>query len=182
VSTRVALSVDTLTNLVWADGYTNPIPPDGSVVLECDAGVSGGAWIATPGTHTLRAVVDDLNRFTESTASNNTFTASLVIAVPPLDTDGDGVSDPDEIVVGTDPQIPASVLRILLSRPLNAGGLALTWASVPAKTYRVAFKNSLSSPAWTDLPDVIPSQGETTTWMYRPDRAGSAFLRVRVGP
>jgi len=182
VATRVALSIGTLTNWVWADGYTDPIPPDSSVVLECDAGVSGGAWIARPGTNALRAVADDLRRFTESNVSNNTFTASLVIAPPPIDTDGDGVADADEIVAGTDPQSAASLLRILATRPLGDGGLALTWTSVAAKTYRVACKSRLNDPAWTDLADVIPSQGEATTWTNRPAGAGSVFLRVRVGP
>jgi len=182
VATRVALSVGTLTNWVWADSYTHPIPPDSSVVLECDAGVSGGAWIATSGTHALRAVADALHRFTESNVSNNTFTASLVIVPPPIDTDGDSVADADEIVAGTDPQSAASLLRILSTRLLGDGGLAMTWTSVTAKTYRVACKSRLNDPAWTDVADVIPSQGETTTWTNRPASTGSVFLRVRVGP
>ena len=172
---RVALSVGMLTNLLWADDYAKPIPPGGSVVLECDQGTSGGIWIATPGTHTLRAVVDDLHRFSESNLSNNTFTAGLVVPALPPDTDGDGLSDPDEVIAGTDPQSAASVLRVSAVYLSSDGGLILSWESVAAMTYQIGYKNRLNDPAWTDLTDLIPSQGATTIWTNRPTTSNSGF-------
>jgi hypothetical protein len=45
-----------------------PLAPGASVTV----GTQGGTWKATPGDHTLTAVVDDVNRFSESNETNNT--------------------------------------------------------------------------------------------------------------
>ena len=44
-----------------------PLQPGASVTI----GTQGGTWTATTGTHTLTAVVDDVNRFPESNENNN---------------------------------------------------------------------------------------------------------------
>jgi hypothetical protein len=44
-----------------------------------------------------------------------------------------------------------------------AGGITLTWSSLPGATYRVQFKNALSEPAWTDLPGDVAATATLAT-------------------
>ena len=52
-----------------------PLAPGASVTI----GTHGGAWTATPGSHTLTAVADDVNRFAESNENNNSRSITFVV-------------------------------------------------------------------------------------------------------
>ena len=57
---------------VWSDSHTNPIPPGNWVTVTANGGPSGSAvWKATPGTHTIQAWVDDVDRIAEANENNN---------------------------------------------------------------------------------------------------------------
>jgi Tol biopolymer transport system component len=97
------------------------------------------------------------------------------------DFDGDGVSDLDEFLAGTDPTDPNSVLRLqIASTATPAGQVVLSWQAAPNRGYRVEYKNNLLDPLWAPLSPgatLVGGQG------YAYDsRAGQRFYRLTVVP
>ena len=66
--------------------------------------------------------------------------------------------------------------NILPIRSIKATGanVTLTWVSASGKTYRVAYKNSVTDPNWTDLSGDINAANASTSWT---DGAGSKFTQ-----
>jgi hypothetical protein len=54
--------------------------------------------------------------------------------------------------------------RILSLKPSSRGGVTVEWASVPGFSYRVASKNQLTDPAWTNLSGDIVAYTTNTAW------------------
>ena len=71
---------------------------------------------------------------------------------PQLDPDGDGVSNANEYLAGTDPLNANSVLKItaIFRNPL-ANNSALNWNSVATRYYAVQTNSSLTTGAWGDF-------------------------------
>jgi YD repeat-containing protein len=67
------------------------------------------------------------------------------------DFDNDGMTDLHEFRAGTLPDDPNSALRILPNPTVAGGGVTVQWQSVPGRTYRLQFKNSLADTDWTDV-------------------------------
>lgn len=101
----VLFRIDAATG-VWSDSHTAALDPGESVTLTANGGSGGtGVWNAETGSHTLTAVVDDVNRIAEGNEENNSFPAPFEVAAPgpvmllpfpgctgvPTDTDGDGL-------------------------------------------------------------------------------------------
>ncbi|MGZ4964505.1 MAG: hypothetical protein ACXWC8_18265, partial [Limisphaerales bacterium] len=68
------------------------------------------------------------------------------------DTDGDGMTDLQEFLAGTNPTNNDSVLRCLAVTS-SQGGATIYWSAVPGRTYRVEYKTSVDDPIWTTLID-----------------------------
>jgi hypothetical protein len=49
-------------------------------------------------------------------------------------------------------------------RKVPGGSMMITWASVPGKIYRVAYKSSLIDASWTNLSGDITASGAATSW------------------
>ena len=93
------------------------------------------------------------------------------------DADGDGMSNLQEFLAGTDPANPASVLRLQIGAQISLANIVtLNWPAVPGKNYQVQFKDNLNDAVWTDIPGatVVGSQGSFTV----PAGQSSQFYRV----
>jgi hypothetical protein len=67
---------------VWSDNNSTSLAAGASRVQSTNGGPTGatiGTWMATTGTHTIAATVDDASRIAESNETNNTFSTSLTV-------------------------------------------------------------------------------------------------------
>jgi hypothetical protein len=75
----VAFSVDGVKQ-TWSGTYDQGLAPGASALLTANNGITGKAtWHAVSGTHTVRALVNDLGRITESSSSNDSRSMTLVV-------------------------------------------------------------------------------------------------------
>jgi hypothetical protein len=92
------------------------------------------------------------------------------------DADGDGASNLQEYLAGTDPTNPNSVFRLSAATSVNST-ISLTWLVVPGKSYQIQYKTNLNDPVWLTAPgnvSVIGSQGS----YLAPAATPSSFYRV----
>jgi hypothetical protein len=76
IVTGVAFLVDG-TEVTYADQYTTSVPAGGSITLSAD---TTPTWVATAGSHTLQAWVNDTGRYSEADTTNNTMSVSFSVA------------------------------------------------------------------------------------------------------
>ena len=86
-------------------------------------------------------------------------TVSNLLSAANLDPDGDGASNWQEYLAGTNPMDPASVLRLTPVAP--SPNFTVQWPSVPGKTYSVLSSSSLFSTNWTVTASNLPGTGQT---------------------
>jgi len=104
-------------------------------------------------------------------------TRNVAIARPG-DTDGDGMSDYNEIVAGTNPQDANSILRIT---ELANGHQLVVWDSVAGRNYEVLATTNPSSPMQIISP-VIPANGDSSFYFDTAPDPTNKFYRVKVVP
>jgi hypothetical protein len=78
------------------------------------------------------------------------------------DADGDGMSNLQEYLTGTNPRDSASVFRLQIAAMISTNTMALTWISVPGGSYQIQYKDNLTDPVWLNLsgnPTVTGNQG-----------------------
>jgi hypothetical protein len=78
VTHGVAFSVDG-TKVTWSANSSDPLGPGAERTYTADGGDAGNTWTATSGSHTVLALVDDLNRIPETNETDNTATATLTV-------------------------------------------------------------------------------------------------------
>src|SRR5206468_11521799 len=64
------------------------------------------------------------------------------------DFDGDGQSDRQEFLAGTDPTNAGSVFRVLTLSRVSGGSVTLFWSAVPGKKYDVQYKDNVGDANW----------------------------------
>jgi hypothetical protein len=103
---------------------------------------------------------------------------------PNADPDGDGMSNLQEYIAGTNPNNPESNLRITAITAHATGNSAtLTWTSVPSRLYYVEERTNLTFGAWATnatLGVVAPDPGATTTRNLTDTAASNRFFRVQA--
>ncbi|MEM7383739.1 MAG: LamG-like jellyroll fold domain-containing protein, partial [Verrucomicrobiota bacterium] len=100
---------------------------------------------------------------------------------PTADDDGDGITNGEEEIAGTDPMDAGSFLRIT-ELVATADGPQIRWASVAGRTYHVQYAEVIAPDAWERIVE-IPATGTVTEFqdadMVRRS-AGTGFYRIEV--
>lgn len=78
------------------------------------------------------------------------------------DWDGDGLSDRDEYLAGTDPTNAGAVLRVLTLVAGGGDGVTVFWSATPGRRYEVHFKDTVEAP-WAALAGDIEATGEVAS-------------------
>jgi hypothetical protein len=97
---------------------------------------------------------------------------------------GVGMSNFQQYLAGTNPNIPNDYLHITAVSGNNVGNSAtLTWTSVPSRLYYVEERTNLTSGAWATnmtLGVVSPDPGSTTTRSLTDTAVSNRFFRVQA--
>ena len=95
------------------------------------------------------------------------------------DADGDGMSNLEEYLAGTNPTDPTSVFRLQITGEVSGSGAVLNWTAMPGRGYQLEYKNELSDPAWQAAPGTPFVAGNLGTLGIPADQP-SRFYRIRL--
>jgi hypothetical protein len=98
------------------------------------------------------------------------------------DPDGDGMSNAQEYLAGTNPNDHNDRLAITNYSAATGGTLVtLTWKSVPTRLYYIQKTTGLTPPSWSDSGlGIITPDGATTTRSFSDTSAAMRAYRVRA--
>ncbi|MFN7138423.1 MAG: hypothetical protein ACK4UN_03695 [Limisphaerales bacterium] len=97
-----------------------------------------------------------------------------------IDSDGDGHSNLQEYLAGTNPQDPKSVFRVVTLENRD-GSLTITFTTINGKRYAVEATSSLDDPDWLVLvPDIAGSNQDKEVVVPAIPNNTVQFLRVRL--
>jgi subtilase family serine protease len=166
----VSFSVDG-TQVNWSDTNTTSLAVNATRTLTATGGPTGAnTWIATSGSHTVLADVDDVNRMAESNEGNNQFTKPLTI----------GAAQPDLIVtsVSWSPASPATGQAVTFSAIIQNTGSSAT----PAGTvHRVSFSVDGTVVNWSDTSTTALAPQATRTLTANSGPGGSSSWTATSG-
>jgi hypothetical protein len=94
------------------------------------------------------------------------------------DADGDGVSNGNEFLAGTDPLNPASVFRISNVSIVNGSNVLIACPTVTNRSYQLQKTASLG--AWSAVGPFVPGTNGLNTWTDSGPTTNPQFYRVQV--
>ncbi|MEM7394091.1 MAG: hypothetical protein AAF492_17260, partial [Verrucomicrobiota bacterium] len=137
---------------------------------------------AAPGTVTNWATVVSTNAEL-SLANNADFAVTTISGGPPcvpgVDTDGDGMTDCEELCAGTDPLDPGSFVWIRIELMPTPDVHRLTFPTVLGQSYRIEQSTDLLSNDWTTVSSNLPGLG-TDRIQVRTATTDRVYYRIRV--
>jgi len=176
-----ALNIDE--TLLYVDGVPDPIrsvtPKNISITPGFTPTLGGSSHAAN---YNFTGDIDDVRIFPRALSAEEIQSLGAPASIiPPGDSDGDGASNLQESIAGTDPEDPGSCFRIhTISR--NGSGMTLQWAGVAGRTYRVEESSDLAT--WTLVPGVAPvvvtSPTSNSSVTVPPNGGAKRFLRMQV--
>jgi Tol biopolymer transport system component len=92
------------------------------------------------------------------------------------DQDGDGHSNLQEFIAGTNPTSGGSILRVLTITPMGGGSTTVVWSAVVGRNYVVQFKNSLDA-TWSNASGAIEADGTSMSFAHNSS-SPQRFYRV----
>lgn len=104
-----------------------------------------------------------------------------LVQVAEVDTDGDGASNQQELLAGTNPALASSVLRIV-SKTSGDGRPVLHWPNLPSRTFTV--QRGGNPGQWQSItnPPLIYQSPGIAEWTDGDSSGTNRFYRVRVQP
>lgn len=106
---------------------------------------------------------------------------AVAAALMSADRDGDGMSDGLELVAGTCPTDPRSVLRLSVTQPDVSGAVVLRWSSAANRRYTLQRStNVMAGGGFTDLLLDAPATPPVNTCTDAPPGTAACFYRLRV--
>jgi hypothetical protein len=98
------------------------------------------------------------------------------------DADGDGLTNIEEFLTGTNPTDGASVLEIQITlTPPTGTNVVLSWPAQSGKNYRVQFSDDLVSGTWQNLTTPVQVSG-VLGWVTVSRTNQGRVFRVRLEP
>jgi len=102
------------------------------------------------------------------------------VSDPQADTDGDGFTDSDEMVAGTDSLKETDYFRVTHEQSIVNGSVLISWQSVPGSLYTVQTTTNLMG-SWSNVSGSVDSHGTGSTMSFTGTMTSHArYYRVQV--
>ncbi len=96
------------------------------------------------------------------------------------DSDGDGASDLEEYLCGTDPQNPQSALRMASPTNGTPSAVTLMWSVSPGRSYQIAGTDDIMARPWPVIAGPWTATNAQTTMQWTDGAAGGSHKFYRV--